>query len=161
MTYIPNPLDEYKDSETKMRALISDVHADKYAIDSNGKKYPLDKCNIKGLAFCGGLWRIQNVFPHKITTVRDQDMVLMKRLDRQESTLFEYWYAKLVGYNCYGPFINPGPQHDYIVAKYETDDSVLYGYGTTLESARAYLGLKLYDKYKDMIHKIECKQKLK
>jgi len=74
--------------------------------------------------------------------------------------LFEYWTAKNVGYNCYGPFSLQGDGFDYIVAKYETDDGVYWGYGETIEKARAFLGLKLYDEYKHLINSVACKKKL-
>ena len=108
-----------------------------------------------------GIWHIQNKFPYEITHVRDKDMVLMDKLDRVETTNFEFWSAKSVGYNCFGPFITSDKSPDYIVAKYETDEGTLYGYGETLERARAYLGLKLYDEYKEIIHQIACRNKLK
>ena len=99
-----------------------------------------------------GLWRVQKKFPYKITRVRDKDMVLIKKLDHTESTNFEFWTAKLVGYNCYGPFIINDSDCDYIVSKCQTDKGVRWGYGTTIESARAFLGLKIWDEYKDVIN---------
>lgn len=116
---------------------------------------------LEDVDLVGGLWRVQNKFKHKIVRVRDKDVVLMEKLPHQESTNFEYWNAKLVGYNCYGPFILQGNKPDLIVARYDTDNGPLWGYGQTLESARAFLGLKLYDEYKDVIHSIACKNKLK
>lgn len=107
-----------------------------------------------------GQWHVQNDFQREITRVRDKDMVLIEKLDRVEDTKFEFWSAKSVGYNCFGPFISKDKSLDYIVAKYETDNGPRWGYGKTLESARAYLGLKLYDEYKDVIHGIACKNRL-
>ena len=100
-------------------------------------------------------------WPNELTHVRDRDFILMKKLDRQENTLFEFYNAKLIGYNCYGPFVINGPETDYVVAKYDTDKEKYWGYGKTLEDARAYLGLKLYDEYKEVINAIACKNKKK
>lgn len=116
---------------------------------------------LEDVDLVGGLWRVQNKFNRKITRVRDKDVVLTNKLPHQESTNFEYWNAKLVGYNCYGPFILQGNKADLIVAKYDTDKGCLWGYGATIESARAFLGLKLYDEYKDVIHSIACQKKIK
>ena len=107
----------------------------------------------------GGVWRIQKKLPQNITKVRDKEMVLIKKLDRVENTLFDFYSAKEVNYNCYGPFVSK--VNDYIGAKYETDKETYLGYGKTIESARAYLGLKLYDEYKDVINAIVCKGKMK
>ena len=93
--------------------------------------------------------------------VRDKKMVLLENLNRIETTLFDFWTAKLVGYNCYGPFITEDKSHDYIVAVYDTDKGKLFGYGKTIEAARAFLGLKVYDEFKDVINNIACRNKLK
>ena len=113
------------------------------------------------MAFVAGFWRIQNVLPYKITHVRDKDMVILNKLDHQENTLFDFYNAKLVGYNCYGPIILEDANTNYIVVKYETDKETYLGYGKTIEDARAYLGLKLYDEYKDVINAIACHKKNK
>ena len=107
-----------------------------------------------------GQWHIQNDFQREITHVRDKDMVLIEKLDRVEGTRFEFWSAKSVGYNCFGPFISKDKSIDYVVAKYETDNGPRWGYGKTLEQARAYLGLKLFDEFKDVIHGIACKNQI-
>ena len=86
---------------------------------------------------------------------------LIKKLDRVENTLFEFWSAKMVNYNCYGPFVIDCERANYVVARYETDKETYMGYGTSIEAARAYLGLKLYDEYKDVINAIACKNKVK
>ena len=64
----------------------------------------------------------------------------------------------MVGLNCYGRFIVGGPE--VIVAKYDTDRGTYWSYGPTLEQARAFLGIKLYDEYMDLIHSVACKNKL-
>lgn len=134
-----------------------------YAVDEKLNKIKLgeegaDHYNVDKV---GGVWRIQKKLPQKITKVRDKEMVLIKKLDRVENTLFDFWSAKAVNYNCYGPFIIDIANTDYIVAKYETDKETYLGYGRTIEAARAYLGLKLYDEYKDVINAIACKNKIK
>ena len=142
---------------------LHDLNKGVYAVDKNLNKIKLgeegaDHYNVDKVA---GVWRIQNKFPHKITRVRDQDMVLTKKLNRVENNLFEFWGAKKVSYNCYGPFIIDDSKTDYVVARYETDQETYWGYGKTIEDARAYLGIKLYDEYKDVINAIACKNKMK
>ena len=142
---------------------LHDLNKGVYAVDEGLNKIKLgdegaEHYNVDKVS---GVWRIQNKLPYKITRVRDKDMVLVKKLDRVENTLFEFWIAKEVCYNCYGPFIIDDTYADYVVARYETDKETYWGYGQTLEAARAYLGLKLYDEYKDVINAIACKDKLK
>jgi hypothetical protein len=146
----------------KIGRFFNDVYKVK-AVAENRSDITLGKygAKIEQVDCINGIWHIQNKFPHEITRVRDKDMVLIKKLNRIEDTKFEYWSAKLVGYNCFGPFISKDNTYDYIVAKYETDNGALWGYGKTLEAARAYLGLKLYDEYKEIIHQIACRNKLK
>lgn len=142
---------------------LQDLNKGVYAVDKNLNKIKLgdDGATHELVDKVGGLWRIQEKLPYQITRVRDKDMVLIKKLDRVENTLFDFWSAKMVSYNCYGPFIIDYKKPDYIVAKYETDKETYLGYGTTIEAARAYLGLKLYDEYKDVINAIACKNKNK
>ena len=148
---------------TKMAIFCVDEVEGVKAIDENGRHITLGKSSAISdrVDRINGLWHVQNKFPHTITRVRDKDMVLMKKLDRIEDTKFEYWSAKTVGYNCFGPFVSSDNSYDYIVARYDTDNGPLWGYGRTLEAARAYLGLKLYDEYKEVIHAIACRNKLK
>jgi len=157
-----NRIPEDKAEIVKIARFCSDVYNVK-AVNENGGQITLGKegATMDDVDFVAGLWRIQTKFPYKITRVRDKDVVLMNKLPHQESTNFEYWNAKLVGCNCYGPFIIQGSKPDLIVARYDTDKGYLWGYGATIEAARAFLGLKLYDEYKDVIHSIACKNKLK
>ena len=140
---------------------LSDFNKGVFAMDENLNKIKLGEegATHELVDKVGGVWRIQNKFPYEITRVRDKDMVLGKKLDRVENTLFEYYSAREVNYNCYGPFVFEN--NNYVVAKYETDNETLLGYGKTLEDARAYLGLKLYDEYKDVIHAIVCRSRTK
>jgi hypothetical protein len=155
-----NPFDEYKNTRKKSNAWLKACQNNEYAFDEKGNNFPVKNFDMSKLAFVAGLWRIQVSFPYKITTVRGEDMVLISKKNRAEGTLFEYWDAKLVAYNCYGPYVSSDNTPDYIVAKYETDNGVLWGYGKTLEDARAYLGLKVYDEYKDILHRIACRNKI-
>ena len=138
---------------------LKDMDNGCFAVDEKHKKIPLGEEGAEhyNVDKVGGKWCIQRSLPHKITHVRDRDFVLMKKLDRQENTLFEFYSAKLVGYNCYGAFVIENSGADYIVAQYKTDKEIYWGYGKTIETARAYLGIKLYDEFKDVIHAIACK----
>lgn len=142
---------------------LHDLNNGVYATDEKHNKIRLgdEGANHWEVDKIGGIWRIQKKLPYKITHVRDKDMVILNKLDHQENTLFEFYNAKLVGYNCYGPFVAEGNNGNYIVAQYETDKETYLGYGKTIEDARAYLGLKLYDEYKDVINAIACQKKNK
>ena len=146
----------------KIGCFCKDLYAAK-AVDKNGRKITLGKrgAKLENVDFVAGLWRIQTKFPYEIVRVRDIDVVITKKLDRAENTLFEYYEAKRVGYNCYGPFVSTGPTADLIVARYDTDAGPRWGYGNTIEAARAFLGVRLYDEYKDVIHSIACRNKTK
>ena len=159
-----NPVPEGEARITKGIMFSVDEQNGVKAIAENRSDITLGKngAKLEQVDRINGVWHIQNNFDYsKIVLVRDQDMVLIQKLNRIENTQFEYWSAKVVGYNCFGPFVFKETEYDYIVAKYETDEGVLYGYGKTLEQARAYLGLKLFDEYKDIIHAIACRNKIK
>lgn len=119
---------------------------------------PLCDLSINDVEFVGGLWRVQNKFPYKIQMIRDREMVLLEKMSFQERIPFDYYTASLVGYNCYGPFMSGKP--DYIVARYQTDNGIYWGYGKTIEKARAFLGIKLFDEHMDLIHKHACQNQL-
>lgn len=125
------------------------------AYDSDGGKRPLSECDINDVKFVGGLWRIQNKFEYKIQIVRGEEFVLGDRINRTEKNLFEFYNAQMVGKNCYGRFIVNGA--NWVVAKYKTDRDTYWAYGSTLEQARAFLGIRLYDEYRDLIHSVACK----
>lgn len=167
-----NPLSDYWcgtdrcEGEARLAKLVyfANDKREKKAIAEDGRLITLgdDGAMEEDVDLIGGQWHIQNNFDYsKIVHVRDKDMILMGKLPRKENTNFEYWNAKLVGYNCFGPFVSKGNNPDYIVAKYETDNGPLWGYGKTLEEARAFLGLKLFDEYKDIIHLIACRNKIR
>ena len=141
-----NRLTEEQAKIAKIGAFCRDVFHAK-AITSTGRRILLGEkgAKLNNVDFVAGLWRVQRKFKHKIVRVRDVDMVLLNKIEHTESTNFEYWTAKLVGYNCYGPFTSSDPRPDYIVARCDTDKGVRWGYGKTLEEARAFLGLKIWD----------------
>ncbi|MCR5194480.1 MAG: hypothetical protein K6B71_03075 [Alphaproteobacteria bacterium] len=149
-----NKLDTYKNTREKSSAWVDAVYKGVLAVDEKGNRFPVKNYDMSELAFVAGVWRVQRDFPYEIINVRNIDMVLLNKIDRKESTLFEFWNAKHVEYNCYGPFVSTGKSHEYVVAKYATATRTYWGYGKNLEEARAYLGLKLYDEYKDVIHVI-------
>lgn len=101
--------------------------------------------------FIGGLWRVQKKFPYKITQVRDRQFVLVEKLPRAEKNKFEYYTAAAAiwsGTGCSADVAKP----DWIVAKYETPNGVFMSYGQTIEQARAFLAISIYDGYQDLIH---------
>lgn len=157
-----NPLDEHKHTKEKSIALRKACDNNEYAVDSKGNERPIKDFDFKmnNLAFVAGAWRVQDTIPYETTRVRDKDMVLITKLDHQETTLFEFYRAKLLGYNCYGPFVIQDDTYDYVVAKYATDKKIYWSYGKTIEQARAFMGIKLYDEFKDVINVIACKNKL-
>ncbi len=101
--------------------------------------------------FIGGLWRVQKKFPYEITNVRDRQFVLLEKLPRTEKNKFEYYLAALAtwgGTGCSADVSHP----DWIVAKYETPRGTFMSYGQTIEQARAFLAISIYDEYQDLIH---------
>jgi len=133
---------------------LRDMNSGAYAVDEKLNKIKLgdEGATHEIVDKVAGVWRIQSKFPYEITRVRDKDMVLTRKLDRVENTLFEYYSASVVNYNCYGPFVFENC--DYVVAK--DNNGFFLGYGRTLEDARAFLGIKFYDEFKDVIRAILC-----
>ena len=121
----------------------------------NGTRMLLSSVCKTRVEFVAGLWRMKNKrFNNKITEVRGKRFILGKKIEHNEKNLFEYYYAAEVFENSYGLM---KPHFDYIVAKYETDDGPMWSYGTTIEQARAFLGIALFDKHIDIIHAAEHK----
>ncbi|MBR2286230.1 MAG: hypothetical protein IJ866_02135 [Alphaproteobacteria bacterium] len=150
---INNSLSEFKTDGQKIAAYNRDKSNKRnpvVAYKADGTTVPLKELRIDNVEFVGGLWRVQNEFPHKIENVRKKDFVIGKKLPHVERTLFDFYLAYLVCENCYGKYI--GKNADYIVAKYPTVRGVYSAYGKTIEDARAYLGIKLYDEFQDVIH---------
>ena len=152
------PVPEGEARITKMAIFCVDETMGIKAVAENRSAITLGKngAKIDNVDRINGIWHIQNKFPYEITRVRKRDMVLLKKLDREEHTGFEFYTAKHVGYNCFGPFVSKDNGYDYIVAKCNTDRGPFWGYGRTMDDARAYLCLKLYDECQDAILGILC-----
>ncbi len=151
-----NPMDEYKITREKSAAWLRDSYAGVMAVRGDGTFVPVRDYDISDLAFVAGFWRVQDKLDMPIQVVRDKKFVLLEKLNRTENTLFQYYNAVPVGNNCYGPFIIK-QMSPMIVAKYDTDNGTMWGYGTTLEQARAFLGIALFDKNIELIHAVERK----
>lgn len=159
MQILPNPLRTHKTFEDKKRAYMQDVVSSKgnaVAYASNGKPIPLRDVPVENIEFIGGLWRVQNPTEYTISHIRDLDLIMGDKLPRQENTFFEYYKAMRPTFNCYG-IITIGDKFNMVVAKYTTDTGTHWGYGYNIEEARAFLGIRLYDMYKDWIHNVVCK----
>ena len=157
MTHYKNKYATHKNNTDKLHDYTRDCRAGKFAHLSDNTCVPLNQTKLSDVEFVAGLWRVQNPFPYKIQIVRGKPFVLTERLPHIEKNLFEFYRAALVGENCYGPFINSA---DQIVAKYTTDHGTYWSYGNTIEQARAFLGIKLYDEYMDLIHSVACRETL-
>jgi len=145
----------YKTEQEKRKLWNCGVVGGAHAIDENNKQYKLTDVPFERVDFVGGLWRVQRDFDKKIQMVRGKAFILLGKIDKQEKNLFEYYRAATVGNNCYGLYSSMIP--DYVVAKYDTDNGTLWSYGATLEQARAFLGIALFDKHIDLIHAAERK----
>ncbi len=150
-----NSFAEHKNNAEKSKDFVIARQDGGVAISEDGKKVPLTDVSFERVEFVCGMWRIQNPFPHKIQQVRDRELVLAEKLTHVERIPFEYWRAYSVSENCYGRYLSAKP--DVIVAKYATDDGVYWGYGSTIEQARAFLGIRLFDEYMDLIHAAACR----
>lgn len=142
----------------KFRDYNRDRRAGVLAYKSDDTTVPLESVKLSNVEFVAGLWRVQTPFPHKIQDVRDKQFVLDAPLLHREKNHFEFYSAWLVSENCYGKYISGSPK--YIVAKYTTDHGTYWSYGDTIEQARAFLGIRLYDEYMDLIHAHACKKQL-
>ncbi len=149
-----NPLAVYATPNEKITKYTESCHAGAMAHCSDGQTVRLTDVSPEHVEFIGGLWRVQNDCDYKISTIRKRMMILGPRIPHNEKTFFEYYRAAFVGFNCYGPIINA---FDMIVAKYTTDHGTYWAYGRTIADARAYLGIKLYDQYMNLIHSVACK----
>ena len=152
MTQYRNKLSVHKTEVEKKIAFCHAMHNDEFAYYSNGKKVPLYNfaLNSERVELIGGLWRVQDNFPHTVQKVRDIEVVLADKISHNERIPFEYWNAYRIGENCYGRYLSAQP--DTIVAKYAASKNLVYwGYGNTIEQARAFLGIRLFDEYKDCI----------
>lgn len=124
------------------------------ALCGGDKKFiPLGEpgAEFNDVEYIAGCWRCQIKCPYEITDVRDRQFVLVKKLPHVEHTKFEFYLAAAAGWSGMGrsaDVANPS----WIVAKYETPRGTYMAYGQTIEQARAFLGIKLYDEYQDLIH---------
>ena len=158
MTQYKNKFATHTNIMDKFRDFNRDRRAGVHAYKSDNTTVPLTSVKLSQVEFVAGLWRVQNPFPHKIQAVRDKQFVLEAVLPHREKNHFEFYSAWLVSENCYGKYILDGAK--YIVAKYTTDNGTYWSYGNTIEQARAFLGIKLYDEYMDLIHAHVCKNQL-
>lgn len=149
-----NKFAQYKNLTEHTLKFITDQRNGDVAYAENGKCVPLWNLQPSDVEFVAGLWRIQNKFEHKIQNVRGSDFVLHDRLPNKEKNLFEFYRASLISCNCYGYFMVPGATK--VVAKYTTDEQTYWSYGNSIEQARAFLGIRLYDEYMDLIHSVAC-----
>ena len=150
-----NSFSEHKTVRSKVEAYHRALANNELAIKSDGTRVPLKDLDLVDVEFVAGLWRVQDKFPYDVQKVRDIEVVLAEKLSHTERIPFEYWRAYRIGENCYGKYLSAQP--DLIVAKYQTDDGVYWGYGSTIEQARAFLGIKLFDQYMDLIHATACR----
>lgn len=151
---IRNSFSDFKTDTQKFSQYMRDKNNKRetiYAYKSDNTRVPLTDCRLINLEYVAGLWRVQNEFPYTIENVRKKDFVIGKKMPHVERTLFDFYEAFAVNENCYGKYISGNA--DYIVAKYVTNRGVYSAYGKTIEDARAYLGIKLYDAFQDVIHR--------
>ena len=153
--YYRNKFAAHKSVAEKNIAYHQAVADGAVAYKSDHTTVPLAEKSPAMVELVGGLWRVQDDFPYSVQEVRGVDFVLVEKLSHTEKTLFEFYKASMVGENCYGRYLADSP---YIVAKYTTNDGTFWGYGSSIEQARAFLGIKLYDEYKDLIHKHACQK---
>ncbi|MBR1380312.1 MAG: hypothetical protein IJ560_01870 [Alphaproteobacteria bacterium] len=150
-----NSLSQFRTLDEKRVAFRNAVAANEFAHCETGVPIPMRNVNINDVDFVGGLWRIQRIFPYTVQQVRDKRFVLFDQIERTEKNLFVYYRAASVYENCYGPIIG-APSH--VVARYDTDNGPMWAYGDTIEAARAFLGIALFDKHIDLIHAAERRQ---
>lgn len=106
--------------------------------------------DFNDVEFIAGLWRVQKKFPYEITNVRDREFVLVKKLPHHERTKFDFYAAAAVTWGGNGGSADIA-HPDWVVARYKTNRGIYMAYGRTIEQARAFLGIKLYDEYQDLI----------
>lgn len=158
MHILKNSLATHKTIVAKCEDFYRACDTGAVAYTSDGTTVPLAKLEPWQVEFIGGAWRVQNPFMSEIQTVRDRMFVLGEKLPHKEKNHFEFYRASLVSENCYGKYIMSSNQ--YIVAKYATDKGTYWSYGNTIEQARAFLGIKLFDEYMDLIHSVACRNAL-
>ncbi len=154
--YYPNPLRTHLSKSDKTKDFVIDRNAGAMAYRQDEKPVPLKQCKFEDVEFIGGLWRLQEHAAYNIRKIRDQEFIMGPRIDITEKNYFEYYkIAKIPQFNCYGPI--HAPKFDMVAARYITDHGEYWGYGTDVASARAFLGIRLYDEYMDLIHAAACR----
>lgn len=149
-----NPLAQ-QTLKQKQKLYNSDVKRNAVAYNCTLTKIPLNTLRIENVEFIGGMWRVQKDCDYQIKEIRGKEILLGTRIDHDEKTFFEYYHGAILAYNCYGPIY---PTFDLVVARYVTDKGEYWSYGKTIADARAFLGIKLYDEYMDLIHANACKK---
>jgi hypothetical protein len=129
-----------------------------------------DGAKFNNVDLLGGLWRVQEPFDARgfeVITIRDNKnekdlmFVVLKQLDRQERTNFEFYSAASVNWGAFG--LRSDFKPDFIIAKYDTNRGVFYSYRCkltdpyALENARAHLAGKVLEAYQDLVEN-EIKQ---
>lgn len=141
--------------DEKRKKYSTDSTNSSFAYKSDTTKVPLKEMNINDVEFIGGLWRVQDKKSYNIQKIRDRDMIIGDKIQRTEKTFFNYYKASFLVYNCYGPI---EPRFDMVAAEYKTDKGTYWAYGKTIAEARAFMGIKLYDEYMDLINSVACKR---
>lgn len=156
---LKNPLaTQHKNQHEKMAAYNVACATGCRAMRSDGASVPLSSLKPYQVEFIGGLWRVQDETNYEIKQIRDRRLILGNRLAHRERTLFEFYSAMQPAFNCYGLICNG---FDIVVAKYTTTSGTFWGYGRTIEEARAFLGIKLYDAHQGLINDVLNKQNTK
>lgn len=152
---IVNPLSEFKTVAQKRAAFNSalDHRAVAYIDFNETILLGTSGAEFNDVEFIGGLWRVQRPFNHETVRSRDgREFVLGEKLPHQEHTKFDFFKAYMVAVNCYGRYIAENKSGDYyVMARYETNRGTFWAYGKTISDARAFLAIKVYDEYQDVI----------
>ncbi|MDR1338042.1 MAG: hypothetical protein LBJ73_03360 [Rickettsiales bacterium] len=151
-----NPKDMAASQRAKKDLYEESITHDAFAYKPDGQTVPLSSKNLEDVDFTGGLWRVQQPFPHEITTIIRYDgeenpkqFVLGVQIPKQEANRFKYYNAEMVIENGWGKFMG---NYNIIVGKYEADAEIYMAYGKTIEAVRAFLAVRLFDLCQDEIH---------
>lgn len=151
---ITNPLSQFETVAEKRAEYNNDLDSGALAYIDYNKSVKLGTpgAEFNDVDFIGGLWRVQRPFNREITRVRDRDFILGEKLPHKEHTKFDFFKAYMVTTNCYGRFVFENKdRYDFIVAKYKNNRGTFWAYGKTIADARAFLAIRIYDLYQDLI----------
>ncbi len=152
---ITNLLSQFKTVAEKRAAYNNALDSGALAYIDYNKSVKLGTpgAEFNDVEFIGGLWRVQRLFNHETVRSRDgREFVLGEKLPHQEHTKFDFFKAYMVTVNCYGRYIAENKSGDYyVMARYETNRGIFLAYGKTISDARAFLAIKVYDEYQDVI----------